>query len=96
MNVLDYFVKDGVYKLNNGSNEFIFVCMPSTGTTIGKLVQYKLNDTMYEKTGVSYFLNSYNENDIKSIFLKRENYEMLGMIGQNFVMSDNEEFVLGS
>ena len=51
---------------------------------------------MYEKTGVSYFLNSYNENDIKSIFLKRENYEMLGMIGQNFVMSDNEEFVLGS
>lgn len=94
IDTLKYFVKDGIYRLNNSSNEFIFVCVPSPGLPVGKLVQYKEEDGIYEKTGISYFLNCYQEGDIKSLFLNRDNYEMVGMLGQNYVMSDDEEQIL--
>lgn len=93
VDTLKYFVKDGVYKLNNSSDEFIFICIPSAAS-FGKLVQYKLEDGIYEKTGISYFLNFYQEGDIKSLFLNRDNYEMIGVLGQNFVMSEDEDKIL--
>lgn len=93
--MMNCFVADGVYTLNMISDDdIIFVCTPSTGSTIGKLVQYKWNGNLYAKTGVSYFLNRYNSDDIKSVFLKRENYEIIGSLCQNFVMSDDEEYIL--
>jgi len=94
MNLNEYFVKNGVYKLNNYSEDSIFICMSTAGDTIGKLVQFDLHDGIYEKTNNTYFLNSYMENDIKSLFVKRENYEMLGMLEQNFVINEDETKVL--
>ena len=93
VDLLDYFVKNGIYKLNNTDDEFIFLCT-SSSQSIGKLVQYKLNGSLYEKTGVTYFLNSYHEGDVKSLFVCRENYDIIGMLGQNFVLSDNEQYIL--
>lgn len=93
VDLLDYFVKNGIYKLNNTDDEFIFLCT-SSSQSIGKLVQYKLNGSLYEKTGVNYFLNSYYEGDVKSLFVCRENYDIIGMLGQNFVLSDNEQYIL--
>ena len=94
IDTLKYFVKDGVYKLNNSTDEFIFICLPSADTSIGKIIQYKYNEGNYEKTGISYFLNSYQEGDIRSLFLNRDNYEMLGILGQNYVMSEDETKIL--
>ena len=94
IDTLNYFIKDGVYKLNNSTEEFIFICTPSANTSIGKLVQYKEENGIYEKTGISYFLNTYQEGDIRSLFLNRDNYEMLGILGQNYVMSEDEEYIL--
>lgn len=94
VDTLKYFVKDGVYKLNNSSDEFIFICIPSAASSLGKLVQYKYEEGIYEKTGISYFLNFYQEGDIKSLFLNRDNYEMIGILGQNFVMSEDEDKIL--
>ena len=93
MDTLSYFVRDGVYRLK-GNKDSIFICIPSAETSIGKLVQYKNNGKMYEKTGISYFLNCYQEDDIKSLFLNRDNYDMLGMIGNNFVISEDELYIL--
>lgn len=92
-NILKYFVTDGVYKLNNSNDEFIFVCETSNINT-GKLIQYKNVGGVYERTDLCYFLHTYKEDDIKSLFLNRENYEILGMLGQNFVMSKDRKQVL--
>lgn len=94
MDTLKYFVKDGVYKFNNSEDDFVFVCMPAMDSIMGKLVQYRNNGNIYEKTGVNFFLNCYIEGDIKSLFLNRENYEIIGMIGQNFVLSKDEQQLL--
>ena len=94
LDTLKYFVKNGVYKLNNSTEEFIFVCLPCSNCKLGKLSQYKKVEEIYERTGINYFLNYYIEGDIKSLFLNRQNYEMLGMIGQNFVMSPDEQKIL--
>ncbi len=94
MDALKYFVKNGVYKLNNCNEDFIFICVPAAGNCMGKLVQYKNNGNIYEKTGVNFFLNCYIEGDIKSLFLNRDNYEMLGLIGENFVLSEDEQQIL--
>lgn len=94
MNVEKFFVRDGIYKFNYSDEDTIFACVASAGTTIGKLVQYQNKDGIYEKTGITYFLNCYCEGDIKSLFLNRANYEMLGMLGQNYVISDDDNFIL--
>ena len=49
---------------------------------------------MYEKTGTSYFLNNYYEGDMKEVMLNRDNYDMIGTIGSNFELSDDENYVL--
>lgn len=94
MDTNNYFIKDGVYKFNLTNEDIIFVCVPSGGTSIGKLVQYENNGNMYEKTGITYFLNCFCDGDIKALFVNRSNYEMLGMLGHNYVMSDDDYFIL--
>ena len=75
IDTLKYFVKDGVYKLNNSTDEFIFICLPSADTSIGKLIQYKYNEGIYEKTGISYFLNSYQMNHFLNLYKDFVQYE---------------------
>lgn len=91
--LVDYFVKDGVYKLN-GISDYLFLCT-SCNNTIGKLVQYIYNKDIdtYEKTSITYFLNFYSEDDVKSLFLRRQNYEIVGMLNKNFMLSDDASFL---
>jgi len=97
-NVLqDAFVDGGVYVLHNmPSNTNVFLCQSVSGG-IGKLIQYSTDgngrapDAVWEKTGVQYFLNSYDMGSIKSLFLNRENYDMLGLVGNNFFLSEDED-----
>lgn len=81
------FIENGVYQLRlDGS---VFVCTRSCGTDIGKLTKYNnFGENAYEKTNLCYFLNDYPEGDIKSIFVERENYDMIGIIGSNFILRD--------
>ena len=86
---LEYFVSNGIYLLKN-HYDCIFVCL-TTRSGLGKLVQYrKQSETMYEKTTVSYLIKYYEEDDVQSVFVDRENYEMIGRIGLNFKFSDDE------
>ena len=91
--IIDYFVKDGVYKLK-GIDDYLFLCT-SCNNSIGILVQYIYNNDIdtYEKTSVTYFLNFYTENDVKSLFLRRQNYEIEGMLNKNFMLSDDTSFL---
>lgn len=88
--ILSVFVKDGVYSLRDVRGN-LFVCTECYQGTIGKLVQYKKDGNLYEKTGTSFFLNYFYEGDVKEIFLNRENYDMIGMIGVNFEISEDDD-----
>jgi hypothetical protein len=89
--VLQYFVSDGVY-LFKDNREVVFVCFSCYNHAIGKLVQYKrTGESLWEKTDVAYFLNFYFEGDIKSVFLNRDNYDMIGKVGVNFELSEDKE-----
>ena len=86
-NLLNSFVSNGVYAYK-GIYDCVWVCQPCYEDVIGKLVQYKKSSkTTFEKTELVYFLNSYFEDDVKSLFLKRENYDMIGLVGKNFELS---------
>jgi hypothetical protein len=90
------FLCDGVY-MYKGMYDTIFVCISCFQQTIGKLVQYKRTTAdIFESTGVSYFLNQYYEDDVKSLFLNPENYECIGKIGKNFEFSadDSKMFLI--
>ena len=71
--------------------EMIFVCVPCYGDAIGKIVQYKKNGDMWEKTGNTFFLNFYFEGELKALFLNRDNYDVIGKIGVNSEFSQDEE-----
>ena len=88
----DFYLYHGVY-LFKGIYEYLYVCDTcSREGLIGKLVQYrKQTPTMYEKTNIAYFLNCYKEDDIKSLFLSRDNYELIGVIGKNFKLSEDKD-----
>ena len=84
-----YFLKNGVYKLLS-NNDSVFLCLPAATLVIGKLQQFKLiDDKKYEKTGNTYFLSSYKEDDVRSIFLNEENYEQVGLLDSNFILSED-------
>lgn len=94
MDNINYFVTNGVY-IFKGDYNSLFVCTPVGTELIGKLTQFKKNtDTLYERTCISYFLNCYRDDDIKSIFLDRQNYDMIGQIGINFEFSKDEKYLL--
>ena len=88
--LLNVFVKDGVYVLKDLRGS-LFVCVDCHQATIGKLVEYKKDGNIYEKTGNSFFLNFYYENDVKEIFLNRDNYDMIGLLGVNYILSEDDE-----
>lgn len=98
-NVLqDAFVDGGVYVLHNmPSKNAVFLCQSVSGG-IGKLIQYISEDEppieLWERTGVQYFLNSYDIDSIKSLFLNRENYDMLGMLGCNYLLSEDDSYLM--
>ena len=94
----DYFIGGGVYKLNKMEEDnCIFLCVPACGTHIAKLVMYEtknIKTRTYQRTATSYFLNCYKQDDVKSLFLNRDNYEMIGRLGVNFCLSQDEKYIL--
>lgn len=81
----------GVYSFKD-NRDVVFVCLPSANNLIGKLVQYKkCSNTLFEKTNIAYFLSIYFDDDIKSVFVNRENYDMIGLVGNNFTLSEDDE-----
>ena len=93
MDLSKVFVDRGIYKLNSVSDS-IFLCEAIGANYIAKLVNYKqLLRDCWERTDTSYFITTYSENDIKSIFILRENYDMLGMIDNNFVFCDDRKYI---
>lgn len=92
--LLDSFVSGGCYCLKEQYDN-MFVCMPAAGNSMGKLVQYrKQTPTMWERTGITHFLNIYFDNDVKELFLNRDNYDMIGRLGDNYELSADEDYVL--
>lgn len=87
------FIANGIYVLK-GIYDCIFACLPCSQSLIGKLVRYKKSGNMYEKTCTTYFLNDYYEGDIKEYFLDWNNYEMIGMIGEQFMFENDDEYIL--
>ena len=92
------FISYGVYSLNALSAEHtLFVCVPCSGAHVAILVQYIQNTKrIYKNTGISYFLNGYKTDDIKSMFLRRENYEIVGRVGSNYCLSEDENELIGA
>lgn len=94
MDPVSCFIKDGIYKLKSMSLDTVFLCTSCAQTNLGKLCQFKKDENgNYFSTGVTYFLNYYKDNDIKSLFLNRQNYEMIGMIGNNFILKTSTMLV---
>ena len=96
------FIENGVYVLKSASDrESIFVCLPVLGGGLGKLVRYvsedpRLPNATYEKTGMAYFIDNYIDGDFRAMFLNPENYEMIGMLGNNYYLSEdtNQTYIL--
>ena len=94
MDNVSYFITNGVYVFK-GDYDSLFVCTPVSSNFIGKLTRYKKEtDTMYSKTNISFFLNCYPEDDIKSLFLDRSNYEIIGKIDSNYKFSKDGNYLL--
>ena len=95
----DKFITKGVYKLVNTDKEYLFVCLPLSMSALGKIVQYKADnprkpDVVYHKTGVSFLLNCYHKDTIKSLFTQRSNYELIGIIGKEYQLYNNYEYLV--
>jgi len=96
MKTLDGFIENGIYVLKSSDTmESIFVCFSVNGG-IGKIVEYRTDEprspkAIYEKTGNTYFLNCYKVGDFKSLLLNIDNYDMVGMIGNNYYLSEDDD-----
>ena len=89
----EFFIDKGIYKLKSLSTD-IFLCEPLQNSGIGKLTRYEhLGEDLYRRTEICYLINSYKEGDIKELFINRDNYEMLGMIGKNYSKERNGRFI---
>ena len=85
VDTLKYFVKDGVYKLNNSSDEFIFICIPSAASSLGKLVQYKYEEGIYESDDIRVEI-------VKTLNSSMEYLEKGVLVGvKGRLMSENNE-----
>lgn len=89
------FIDGGVYCLRSMTDKTtIFLCEPVVGG-IGKLSQFSYkNGGLWQRTGTQYFLNDYELGSIRGYFLNRDNYDMLGRLQVNFVISDDGKFIL--
>ena len=92
MDLTKFFIDKGIYKLKTVSDS-IFLCEALTGNRIGKLVQYKKEKNHWKRTNFAYFITTYSEDEVKSIFIVRENYDMLGRIDVNYVFRDNKQVI---
>ena len=96
MKTLDGFVENGIYVLKSSdTRESIFVCFSVNGG-IGKIVEYRTDNprspkAIYQNTGNTYFLNCYRVGDFKSLILNIDNYDMIGMLGHNYTLSEDED-----
>lgn len=82
----------GVYK-HRLIDDSVFICVPHYSDKIGKIVQYKKEGDRYNKTFNTYFLNCYITEDLKEVFVCRENYEMLGYINKSYKLSEDREYI---
>lgn len=89
------FIDGGIYCLKSMPDKSaIFLCEPVVGG-IGKLSQYVFEEKgLWKRTGTQYFLNDYEATDLKGFFLNRENYDMLGRLDINYVISEDNKFIL--
>ena len=96
----DYFVHNGIYIHKQiGNYETLFICEASFAIPVGKLVQYITKDNpkgeaYWERTSIQYFLNNYIEDDIRELFVDRNNYEQVGMINNNFKFVGEDRKIL--
>lgn len=96
--LLEYFASDYVYSLKMGGDH-VFLCSTSASNTMGRLTRYNKvgcteKEIIYEKTGISYFLNYYPEDDIKALFVDRDNYDIIGKLQDNFELKDNKKYLV--
>lgn len=89
------YIDGGIYCLKTMPDRtVIFLCEPVLGD-IGKLVQYEKDSKgLYKKTGVQYFLTDYEQGDLKGYFVNRDNYEMVGRLDINYVISEDGKYIL--
>lgn len=93
MNLNKIFIDKGIYKLKD-TKKNIFLC-ESTSSTIGKIVLFEeVSAELFERTSIAYFLNIYKEGDLKELFVNRENYDMVGKVDDNYILSDDGRFLL--
>lgn len=96
--LLEYFAADYVYSFKMGG-DYVFLCSSSASNTMGKLIRYNKigcteEEIIYEKTGISYFLNWYQEDDIKGLFVDRDNYDIIGKLEDNFELKNNKKHLV--
>lgn len=90
------FVDKGIYQLKQvRDNNSVFLCEALTGDRIGKLVVFnKISDRLFKRTSVAYFLNAYLKGDVKELFIRRDNYDMIGLIGSNYRFNESKEYIV--
>ena len=87
----DVFIQDHIYALPILTHT-IFLCEDMMG--IGKLVKYdKVSKIEYMRSSIQYFLNTYISGDVKSIFLDIHNYELLGVLNKNYIISSDRQII---
>lgn len=90
--LINSFVAGGIYTLKEFDTG-IFLC-ESVTPEIGKLTFFKeVEPKLFKRTLNSYFLNCYFEGDLKQLFVKRENYEMIGKLGTNYILSNDKKWI---
>ena len=90
------FVDKGIYQLKQVTQKnAIFLCESITGERIGKLVLFnKISERVYKRSSVAYFLNAYLKGDVKELFINRNNYDMIGLVGKNYRFTDSKEYIV--
>ena len=92
MNLNKIFIDKGIYKLKDTKNN-IFLC-ESTSSTIGKIVLFEeVSKELFKRTNIAYFLNIFKEGDLKELFVNRENYDMVGKVDDNYILTDDKMFL---
>lgn len=99
--MVDVFVDGGIYKLKDTQDDTIFLCSAMRGNRIGKLCQYVAEseckeNQLYRKSGLQFFLNCYVVGDFKERFVRRENYDQVGMLFTNYYPSVDNEYLVAN
>ena len=88
-----FFKESSIYILPD-TNEGIWLCEKVPSGLCGKLVYYeRVGKKTFNRTNMKYFLNLFKEDDVKSFFCNRENYEIAGCLGINYKISDDRNTI---